>query len=99
MESEAVERVIIEVLVEIQTASGRPNPPIDREAKPIGDVPGFDSLSGLEATVELGARLDCAIPDDVNLFVHERGTRALRVSEIAQRLHRLMAVRVASDVR
>ncbi len=99
MEPEAVERVIIEVLVGIQTISSRTSAPIDRETKPIGDLPGFDSLSGLEATVELAGRLECAIPDDVNLFVHERGTRALRVREIAQRLHKLMAARVASDVR
>ena len=99
MEPEAVERVIIEVLVDIQASSGRANAPIDGETKPIGDLPGFDSLSGLEATVELAARLGCAIPDDVNLFVHERGTRALRVREIAQRLHELMAPPVASDVR
>lgn len=93
MTIQELEQVIIEVLVWIQTESGREVPPVDGRTRPIGDLPGFDSMSGLEATVELGQRLGCEIPEDVNLFVNDKGTRALRIEEVARQIEAMLLQR------
>jgi acyl carrier protein len=90
MALEKLQQIICEVLVEIQTQSGREVSRVDGRTCPIGDLHGFDSLSGLEATVELSQRLGCEIPEDVNLLVNEKGTRALRVEEVAKRLEAML---------
>ena len=86
MTPQELQNIVCEVLVEIQTQSGREVARVDGRTRPIGGLLGFDSLSGLEATVELSQKLECEIPEDVNLFVNEAGTRALRVEEVARRL-------------
>ncbi len=81
-----VESAAIDVIVEIQEMSGRECLDIGAKTKPIGDIPGFDSLNALEATVALAARLRMGIPNEVNIFINEAGDQALSVREIASRL-------------
>lgn len=98
MEKEEIKRVLVEVLTEVQKNSGHPTVEIDDDTGPIGDLPGFDSLTGIEATVELGRRLGREINLE-NIFVNEKGNRALRVSEIAAQLFNILRSEVASDGR
>ena len=70
------------MLTEIQSISGSSSVGISQSTCPIGDLVDFDSLNGVEATVELSDRLGIDIPG-VNAFVNENETKALLVSEIA----------------
>lgn len=90
MDKAKVVNVITEVLTELQSISGRKLVPISGTTCPIGDLDGFDSLNGVEATVELSDRLGIDLPS-VNGFVNEQGTKALTVSEIADRICKLIA--------
>jgi acyl carrier protein len=85
MEKTKVIEVIADVLKEIQSMSGRTPVPISATTCPIGDLADFDSLNGVEATIELSDRLGIEIPG-VNGFVNEQGTKALTISEIADRI-------------
>src|SRR5712691_3762027 len=89
--------LIVEVLSGLQQESGRSDVEIVETTRPIGDLPRFDSLSGLEATVELADRLDCHIPEDTNLFINESGTRPLRVHQVAERLNRLLNSKITAN--
>jgi acyl carrier protein len=85
-----VVKAIIGVLEELQSISGRPAAQISERTCPIGDLDEFDSLNGVEATVELSDRLGIDLPG-VNAFVTEKGTKALTVSEVADAICRLTA--------
>lgn len=89
MSVERVEQIIIEVLAEIQTISGRGLIPMCGTTCAIGDLPGFDSLNGIEATLEISTRLKYDFDVD-NLLVDESGHCALTIREIAQRAWQLM---------
>ena len=51
------------------------------DSKPIGSLDGFDSLTGIEATVILEEKLKVSL-DAENIFVSEKGDRALRLNDI-----------------
>jgi acyl carrier protein len=89
MDRTEAERLIIEVLRDIQNKSGQQPTLVDRQTHPVGGLPGFDSVLAVEATVELEHRLGCEIPD-VNLFVDEANGRTLSIDEIAKNLCRLL---------
>lgn len=80
---EAVE-LVKQTVLEIQKVSGREIIRIQEQTVPIGGVPGFDSLNG----VELAAMVDDAagIGDIGNLCASQDGERALSVKEIAERI-------------
>lgn len=77
-------RQVIEVLGDIQRISGRNVVTLDEGTRPIGDLPGFDSLNGVEATLRIEQRLGIQFSETNNLF--EQGNRALRVVEVAERV-------------
>jgi acyl carrier protein len=77
--------VLLDVLTSIQQNSGRDIASISGNTCPIGDLDGFDSLNGVEATVELADRLGVEI-SGTSVFVNESGTKALTVTEVAERL-------------
>lgn len=81
-------KIVSEVLTEIQAISGRDPTRISESTCPIGDLDQFDSLNGVEATVELSDRLGIELPG-VNAFVNESGTKALTVAEIADGIYKL----------
>ena len=80
---------IIQSLRQVQEISGRPVGELDSDTKPICDLEGFDSLSGVETTVLLTELLSHEIPDQ-NIFVSEDEDRALSVTQITERLHAAM---------
>jgi acyl carrier protein len=71
------------LLTQIQEMSGREVPEINTNTVPIKDLPGFDSLIGLEFTVMLPLEIQSK---DLNLCVSDDGTRALSVNEIIDRI-------------
>jgi len=83
VKKEDIFEMIIGLLIKIQKISGRKVLKIDEEMVPIGGLPGFDSLNGLELTLML--------PDEVawsgkSLCVSDDGKRALSVKEMVERL-------------
>ncbi len=99
MSGSEVERAIVEVLTEIQTMSGAPCPAMDGRTCPLRDLPQFDSQLALLATVELCARLQCAIPEDVNVFIDEETNRPRRIGDIRDEICAMFAPRVANHER
>ncbi len=88
-------KLVIEVVSEIQSHSGRQNIALTGENHPIGDLPGFDSLNGIEATTELAYRLGCEFSDG-NLLVDESDNRALSIEEIATRICEMTKTKVST---
>jgi hypothetical protein len=83
VKKEDIFEMIIGLLTKIQKLSGREVPKIDRNTIPVGGLPGFDSLNGLELVFMLPDGVDWS---GDNLCVSENGKRALNVQEIVERL-------------
>jgi acyl carrier protein len=86
---------VLEVLKDVQMASGRPMAAMTDDSEPIGDLEGFDSLNGLEASVELERRFGCTFKVN-GVFVNDSGKRALHVWEVVDTIAKhLVAGRAA----
>lgn len=85
MEKAEAAKIIVETLNSIQLISGRTIGEITGSTCPIGDLDGFDSLCGVEASFMLSSQLGFELPG-VNAFVNEQGTKALSVDQIADTL-------------
>jgi hypothetical protein len=83
-----IQSIVLEVLQEVQTLSGRRWIGLGPSAKPIGQLDGFDSQNGLEATAMIEKKLGCKIAPD-SIFVSEDGKRVLTVREATERIARL----------
>lgn len=99
MNTSEVERAIVGVLNEIQAMSGAACPTIDVHTCPLRDLPQFDSQLALLATVELAARLQCEIPEEVNVFIDEETNRPRRIGEIRDEICAMLAPRGAGHGR
>ena len=86
MGKQEIVTMVVQTVVQVQEASGRASGGIDASTRPLRDVAGFDSLSGLEATVMLSESLGVDLPEDYNPFISKDGNWALSVSEIADNL-------------
>ena len=82
---------VIQAVGHVQEVSGRSSGVINSSTKPVSEVAGFDSLSGVEATVILSESLGRDIPDE-NPFVSKDGRRAMSVSEVTDNLCELIGV-------
>lgn len=58
---------IIAAITELQEVSGRSAHGIIGETKPIGDLPGFDSLNGVELAISLSSRLGVEVEEKIIL--------------------------------
>jgi hypothetical protein len=99
MSGSEVERTILEVLTKIQAMSGQPCPAIDGHTCPLRDLPQFDSQLALLATVELATRLNCEIPEDVNIFVDDKGDQPCRIGEITEKICAMLTPRATNHGR
>ena len=90
MTPEAIQRVVLAVLKDVQELSGREWEPLAVTAKPIGVLAGFDSLCSIETTVLLELKLGCPLLGSSSLFISEDGNRALTVQEVSQRIHKMI---------
>jgi len=84
MTREEIKARVVSVLAGIQGDPTIPRVPVDGQTCPLRDLPQFDSLLALEASVEIEAELGCASED--NLFLEDGTNRPLRVDEIVDRL-------------
>lgn len=81
MDEHTVRATLVEVLQNIQTASGLECPAISGTTKPIEDLPQFDSKIWPVAIGILGVQLGITIANDVNIFRREKTAIALTVDE------------------
>jgi acyl carrier protein len=77
-----IKAAVIAALKEVQQLSGRGWNDLADDMKPIGTLEGFDSLSGIEATIAIEQRLGQQL-DTETLF--EDGRRAFTLAEICDR--------------
>jgi acyl carrier protein len=95
MDKREIEQILRETLKQIQVESGHPHVEISEETCPLDEIPGFDSLTAIEATVELARRLGRELPEE-NIFVNSEGRGTSSIGEIAERLHEMFNPKVAS---
>jgi acyl carrier protein len=81
-----IELLLLEIVKEIQTQSGRPLDELSTESKPIGEVSGFDSLNGVEATIDACGRLGIDVSFNNVFLDDDKRSGALTVRQAALRL-------------
>jgi acyl carrier protein len=88
MDTNEAQLLVLAVLEEIQKSSGRAFSEVAPDDEPIGALDGFDSLTGIEATVMIEEKLGCNL-DLESIFVSQDGRRALTLEQIAKRVAKL----------
>lgn len=84
MERADVHSAVVGALDTIQRRLNGSTITLADDDRPIGAIGRFDSLCGLEATVKIEARLGIPLPE--NIFVNDKGTRALKLYEVVDRV-------------
>jgi acyl carrier protein len=85
-----VEEMLIEIACNIQKLSGREPVNVDLNTRPVTDIPGFDSLNGVEVTVEVIDRIKLDLAFN-NVFVDETKKKALTIQQAAARVQACLA--------
>jgi hypothetical protein len=80
-----IEQALVKAVCNTQESSGRDLINVTPETRPIGDLAGFDSLNGVETTVEAIELIKKDLPFN-NVFVDENKAKALTIREAAKRL-------------
>lgn len=88
------EQMLIKLTKQIQTISGRPEQEINGSTRPILDLEQFDSLNGVELTVEVADTVKFE-PAFNNILVADN--KALSITEAAQRLLEQMKSTVTAE--
>lgn len=83
MDSVTVKDNLIALLKQIQADSGLECPPLTGVARPVEDLPKFDSKVWPVATTLLATAIDATIPNDVNIFIDETAKLPRSIDEIA----------------
>lgn len=96
MDKNEVMGKVTQAVVQVQEASGRTVGSICSSTRPIKELQGFDSLSGVEATVFLCESLGQELPDNYNPFVSKDGRRALSIGEITDNLCEIIGLETKS---
>jgi hypothetical protein len=82
---------VVEVIQEIQTASGYTLTPIGGTTRPLKDLEGFDSAVSLDTMSRLSNALKVEIPASRNIFVSDDGKgRPFTVDEIVDELDEIV---------
>ena len=97
MNPTAVKAKLIEVLQNIQAASGLDCPPIIGTTKPLEALPKFDSKIWPVAIGMLAANLGITIADDVNIFRIKKSNIALTIDESVKMIVELAAAQAAAS--
>ena len=84
MNRESVVQEVLEAVSSSQLASGREVGALGPDTRPIRDLPGFDSVSGVEVAAHLSKSFNTNLPDTV--FVPDKGKRILSINEIADNI-------------
>jgi len=83
MNQEEIEALLIKVVNAIQKQSGRADAVVSEETRPVVDIEGFDSLNGVEATVDVIDQLELELEFN-NVFVEDG--EALTIHQAAKRI-------------
>lgn len=83
MNQSQIEKMLIDIVCDLQELSGREKVDVTVGTNPIEDVPGFDSLNCVEATIEATGRLGRDL-DFNNMFFENN--KALTIQQAAIRL-------------
>jgi len=83
-----IEKLLIEGINKIQILSGREIVSLNAQSSPLLDTPGFDSLNGVEVTVDVIDQLGLQI-DFNNVFVDD--SKPLTISQAAARLQKTLS--------
>ena len=86
MDATSVRKVLIDVLQEIQAASGLECPLLGGAIKPVDDLPKFDSKIWPVATGILGAKLGISIANDINIFRQDGAAVPLTIDQIVAKV-------------
>ena len=86
MSKSEVAKVLRNVISDCLHRSGREVPEIGSDMKIIDGFPGFDSLCGLEATIELELRLGVGLEDNVFIKEVQGRPRARTFGEVVNAL-------------
>lgn len=89
MDRGKIKSTVIEVLQAVQESSGKAYTDLASDDKPIGMLAGFDSLTGIEATVMIEEKLNCEISQS-SVFVSEKNDRELTLEEICGHLEQII---------
>lgn len=81
MNTTLVQTKLVEVLQNIQVASGLDCPPINGATKPLEALQDFDSKMWPVAIGMLAKELGISIANDVNIFAREKSCIALTIDE------------------
>ncbi|MBN1807310.1 MAG: hypothetical protein JW837_18840 [Sedimentisphaerales bacterium] len=81
--AEAV-KLVIRIVLEIQEISDKKTIRVSERTIPIGGLPGFDSMSGVDLAAMVDAEINIGAVG--NLCASQDGKRALSISEIANRI-------------
>lgn len=84
MSRDDLNRIVISTITQLQEQSGRSARGINEKVCPIGDLPGFDSLNGLELSIELSGQLN--VPIDSKLLLTPTGGKSPTISQIVDRI-------------
>lgn len=81
-----LEELLIAAVANIQKMSGRDETEVSADTVPLDDLPGFDSLNGVEVTVEVIEQLE--LPLEVNnIFVADE--KPISIRDVAKMLSEL----------
>ncbi|MDE0302669.1 MAG: hypothetical protein OXJ38_05595 [Gammaproteobacteria bacterium] len=84
-----IKSIVVEVLQAVQESSGEAYTNLASDDKPIGMLAGFDSLTGIEATVMIEEKLNCEVGRP-SVFVSEKDDHALTLAEICEHLEQII---------
>jgi len=77
MDAHEIRGVVVSVLTDIQSDSGRTVSDFSGDMCPMGGLDGFDSINCIEAAITLSGILGCDIQKDVALFTQDGHGRTM----------------------
>lgn len=92
MSKTEVALVIKDAFKDFQKMNNRKYEDVSPSTTPIQGLAEFDSLNGMEITLEIGERLKIEIPD-LNICTDKSGKRALTIREITERACELVGAK------
>lgn len=97
MEVESVEALLIKAINAVEKASGRMPSKLDSGMRPIGDLKDFDSLNGVEVTIEVSTSLGADVPFN-DVFIDDKKGRSLTIAQSARRLAQFIKIKTIADI-
>lgn len=82
-----LEELLIVAVTNVQKTSGREETDVTAETVPLDDLPGFDSLNGVEITVDVMDQLELPLEAN-NIFVADHKPLSIRdVAKMLSEMH------------